>query len=137
MGADTAFDTEEQSDALRENGPYSVLLECAGVELDTLVEPRKALLARFARAALVAGRVRVDYTFLWASMLRVAFYQSTHFDQDTLNEVAELAANGALDLGALIKDVVPIDDAVRIYDTLRDDPMSLGGTVFDWSGEPC
>ncbi|MDA0334682.1 MAG: hypothetical protein O2782_05925 [bacterium] len=26
-----------------------------------------------------------------------------------------------------------IDAAVRIYDCLRDDPMSLGGTVFDWS----
>lgn len=133
MGADAVFDPKKEMDALRENGPYSVLLECAGVALDTLMEPRKALLVRFARAALLAGRVRVDYTFLWASMLRVTFYQSTHFDQDTLNIVASLAADGTVDLGALIKDVVPIDDAVKIYDTLRDDPMSLGGTVFDWT----
>lgn len=133
MGADAAFDTEKEMDVLREHGPYSVLLECAGVELDTLMEPRMALLARFARAGLVAGRVRVDYTFLWASMLRVAFFQSSHFDQETLDVVAGLAADGVLDLGALIKDVVPIDDAVKIYDTLRDDPMSLGGTVFDWT----
>jgi hypothetical protein len=26
-----------------------------------------------------------------------------------------------------------IDDVVGIYDTLRDDPISLGGIVFDWS----
>lgn len=133
MGADTAFEPDEEADALRENGPYSVLLECAGVPLDPLLEPPKPLLARFARAALVAGRFRVDYDFLRASMLRVTFYQSTHFDQPTLQKVTELAEKGTLTPGALVRDVVPIDDAVRIYDTLRDDPMSLGGTVFEWS----
>lgn len=133
MGADAAFDPDEEAEALHENGPYSVLLECAGVPLDPLMEPRKALLARFARVALVAGRFGVEYNFLWASMLRLSFYQSTHFDQPTLDRVTALAAQGTLSLGALIKDVVPIDDAVKMYDTLRDDPMSLGGTVFDWS----
>jgi len=47
--------------------------------------------------------------------------------------VTALAADGALDLTGLVRDIVPIDDAVRVYDTLRDDPMSLGGTVFDWA----
>ena len=109
-----------------------MLLECAGVDIDSLMKPKNALLAPFARVALVAGRFRVDYNFLSASMLRVSFHQSTHFDRPTLDKVAGLAAGGTLDLGALIKDVVPIDAAVAIYDTLRDDPMSLGGTVFDW-----
>ena len=132
LGADAAFDPETEAEALRENGSYSVLLECAGVDIDSLMKPKNALLAPFARVALVAGRFRVDYNFLWASMLRVSFHQSTHFDRPTLDKVAGLAAGGTLDLGALIKDVVPIDAAVAIYDTLRDDPMSLGGTVFDW-----
>lgn len=133
MGADAAFDPESEADALRENGPYSVLLECAGVPLDPLMEPGKALLARFARAALVSGRFRVDYHFLWASLLRVSFFQSTHFDQPTLEQVTAWAGEGKLNLPALIKDVVPIGDAVEMYDRLRDEPMSLGGTVFDWS----
>jgi 2-desacetyl-2-hydroxyethyl bacteriochlorophyllide A dehydrogenase len=133
MGADAVFDPEGEVDALRENGPYSVLLECADAPLDPLMEPGKGLLARFARIALVAGRFRVDYHFLWASILRVSFFQSTHFDQTTLEQVTELAAEGKLNLPALIKDVVPIGDAVGMYDRLRDDPMSLGGTVFDWS----
>lgn len=134
MGADAVFDPVREAEALRENGPYSALLECGGVALDALMEPGKALLARFARVALVAGRFHVAYHFLRASMLRVSFYQSTHFDQSTLEQVTALAAEGALNLRALIKDVVPIEDAVGIYDRLRDEPMSLGGTVFDWSG---
>ena len=91
-----------------------------------------ALLGRFARVALVAGRFRVDYDFLPASMLRVSFHQSTHFDHAALETVTALAAEGTLNLGGLVTDLVPIDDAVRVYDTLRDDPMSLGGTVFNW-----
>jgi len=133
MGADAAFDPVVEAEALRQAGPYSVLLECAGVDLDPLMEGKEALLGRFARVALVAGRFRVEYDFLRASILRLSFYQSTHFDQATLETVTALAADGALDLGGLIRDIVPVDDAVRVYDTLRDDPMALGGTVFDWA----
>lgn len=133
MGADAAFDPEGEAEALCDAGPHQVLLECAGVPLDSLMEPKRALLSRFSRVALVAGRTRVEYNFLWASMLRISFCQSTHFDQSTLDEVTRLAADGRLSLDPLVSDVVPAEDAVRVYDRLRDDPMSVGGTVFDWS----
>ncbi len=135
LGVDAAFDPDAEGEALRQNGPYSAVLECAGVDLDTLLQRQggKALLTRPARVALVSGRVRVEYNFLLASMLQVAFFQSTHFDRPTLEKVAALAGDGVLDLGTLIKDIVPIDEAVKIYDILRDNPMALGGTVFDWS----
>ncbi len=128
MGADAAVDLATAGDL-----ECTALLECAGVEIDSLLDPKRSPLARFARVALVAGRERVDYHFLWASMRRISFYQSSHFDQPTLEEVTALAASGVLDLGAMISDVVPIDDAVAIYDRLRDDPLSVGGTVFDWT----
>ena len=35
--------------------------------------------------------------------------------------------------GGLLHGIFIIDDVVGIYDTLRDDPISLGGIVFDWS----
>lgn len=133
MGADATFDPVVEAEALREAGPFSVLLECAGIDLDSLMEGKPPLLGRFARVALVAGRFRVDYDFLRASILRISFSQSTHFDQAALEAVTALAADGVLDLAGLVKDIVPVDDAVRVYDTLRDDPMSLGGTVFDWA----
>ncbi len=131
MGADEAFHPEDEG--IRESGPYSVLLECAGCDIDPLIEPRKNLLDRFCRAALIAGRFRVEYNFLWASMLRVKFSQSTHFDFPTLEKVTSLASGGVLDLEAFVKDIVPIDRAVATYNMLRDHPMSLGGTVFDWT----
>jgi len=31
--------------------------------------------------------------------------------------------------------VVPIQDAIAIYDTLRDEKQKLLGTVFDWTGD--
>jgi 2-desacetyl-2-hydroxyethyl bacteriochlorophyllide A dehydrogenase len=133
MGADAAFDPESDWDALKGRGPYSAWLECAGADIDTYIKPPDRLLDRFSRVALIAGRIRVEYHFLWASSQRITFYQSTHFDQPTLERVAQFAADGTLNLGALIRDVVSIQDAIGVYDTLRDDPMSLGGTVFDWT----
>ena len=38
-----------------------------------------------------------------------------------------------LQIGPLIRDVVPIAEAVSIYDRLMNQPGSLPGTVFDWS----
>ena len=35
----------------------------------------------------------------------------------------------------LVRDVVPIVDAVSIYDMLRDEKQKLLGTVFDWTGD--
>jgi 2-desacetyl-2-hydroxyethyl bacteriochlorophyllide A dehydrogenase len=132
LGADAAFDPDTEADVLREHGPYSVLLECAGVELDPLMTRPTAVLAPFARVALIAGRFRVDYDFVPASLLRLSFRQSTHFDQPALDAVVALAADGTLNPGALVQEVVPITEAVDIYDRLRDAPMSLGGTVFAW-----
>ncbi|MBT4101198.1 MAG: zinc-binding dehydrogenase [Gemmatimonadetes bacterium] len=134
MGADAVVNLTGADAAEAESDlSCTALLECAGVELDPLLNPKCTPLSRFARVALVAGRERVDYNFLWASMRRIGFFQSTHFDQPTLQTVTELAQTGVLDLEGLISDVVPIDDAVAVYDRLRDDPMSVGGTVFDWT----
>lgn len=130
MGADAAYDPD--GEGLAGDGPYSVLLECAGAGLDDFMGGPQPLLARFGRVALVAGRSRVEYDFLKASMLRVSFYQSTHFDRPTLEKVTSLAADGRLDLGALVQEVLPLEKAVGLYERLRDEPLAVGGTVFDW-----
>ena len=133
LGADDAFDPDAEPKRLFEAGPHQVLLECAGADLDALIQPGQALLDRFARVALIAGRARVEYNFLWASLLRLSLHQSTHFDQPALDAVVAQAAAGTLNLEALVQDVVPVAEAVQVYDELRDDPMARGGTVFDWS----
>jgi hypothetical protein len=46
--------------------------------------------------------------------------------------VCRLVGRGALRLDALLRDVVPVAQAKGVYDTLRDEPSKLLGTVFDW-----
>ena len=37
-----------------------------------------------------------------------------------------------VDITPLLQDVVPVTEARRVYDTLRDAPHELSGTVFIW-----
>lgn len=53
-----------------------------------------------------------------------------HFDRIDLEQVVRLAHRGDIELRPLIRDIVPLDDAVHIYDTLCDNPSQLLGTVF-------
>jgi threonine dehydrogenase-like Zn-dependent dehydrogenase len=53
-----------------------------------------------------------------------------HFDQEDLEQVVRLVGKGAIRVRPLIRDVVPLDDAVRFYDTMRDAPRKLLGMVF-------
>jgi len=44
-----------------------------------------------------------------------------------------MAAEGVLRIGPVIQDVLKIDEAIGVYDVLRDEPGSLFGVVFDWT----
>ncbi len=79
---------------------------------------------------LVAGRYDVKYNFNMAGSAEVDIVHTQHFDQDDLEQVVRLAARGDIRVRPLIRDVVPLDEAVRIYNTLRDNPRQLLGTVF-------
>ena len=67
----------------------------------------------------------VEYHLLKESDLVIKLPQG--FD---LEQVVRLAHRGDIKLRPLVRDVVALDDAVRIYDTLRDAPSQLLGTVF-------
>ena len=62
-------------------------------------------------------------------------YSTAHFVQDDLDQVLRLVLKDAIRLKELVRDIVPIGEAVEIYDTLRDNKRKLLGTVFDWAGE--
>lgn len=81
---------------------------------------------------LIAGRSRVEYTFNLGQRREVTVRQTSHFDRDDLGSLCELVRRRAVSIGALIRDVVPITQAGAVYDTLRDSPGKLLGTVFVW-----
>ena len=59
--------------------------------------------------------------------------QNSHFDNDDLANLCRLVARGMVKIEPLVQDIVPVSHAQHIYDTLRDEPSKLFGTIFDWS----
>jgi len=140
LGANHAIDNTGDAawPALAELAPFDVLLECSGGDvLDRILgpAPSRGLMRKPSRAVFVAGRreVTIDFNKAFACKLQCQF--TGHFDQDDLEQVLRLAGDGRILLAPLVREVVPIGDAIRIYDTLRDDKSALLGTVFDWTGD--
>ena len=84
------------------------------------------------RVLIIAGRNDVSYSFNAGQGSEVAMLHAGHFVQSDLEHVVRLVNRQAINLRPLIKDVVPIDDALAKYDTLRDEPNKLLGTIFVW-----
>jgi 2-desacetyl-2-hydroxyethyl bacteriochlorophyllide A dehydrogenase len=140
MGADFVCDnTDERAwKLLADMPPFSVCLECSGADvLDNVIGTRgnKGVLERHARLVLVAGRFETAFNFNAASGRRLVTYSTSHFEQVDLEQVLRLGLKGRLHLKALVRDVVPITEAISVYDTLRDEKQKLLGTVFDWTGD--
>jgi threonine dehydrogenase-like Zn-dependent dehydrogenase len=115
--------------------PFSVVLEASGANvLDEIIGATwgAGLIAPRARVLIIAGRDQVTYNFNAAQGHEVAVLHAGHFDQSDLEQVTRHAAAGRLKIRPLIQDVVPISEAPRIYETLRDRPNDLLGTVFIW-----
>jgi len=74
----------------------------------------------------------VTYTFNLAQGREITFKQNSHFDKGDLAELCRLVERGLVRIGPLIREVVCVEEAPRIYDTLRDAPSQLLGTVFFW-----
>jgi threonine dehydrogenase-like Zn-dependent dehydrogenase len=74
----------------------------------------------------------VNYTFNCGQCREIVIKQNSHFDRFELGEICRLVARGMVRIAPLIQYVVPATEAKRIYDTLRDEPNKLFGTVFDW-----
>ena len=112
------------------DGTFDAVIDVAGVEgmEDQLI---RALKSR-GRLLLIAGRFDVEYTFNLGQAHEITIRQNTGYDRDDLANLCRLIRRGLVDIAPLLQDVVPVMDASRIYDTLRDDPHELSGTVFVW-----
>ena len=111
-------------------GGFDAVIDFAGVpgmedKLIMSVRPQ-------GRVILVAGRWEVNYTFRTGQGQEITIKQNSHFDRDDLQNLCRLVGRGLIQIAPLIQDVVPANEAPRIYATLRDDSSQLMGTVFEW-----
>ena len=112
------------------DGTFDAVIDFAGVpgmedQLISAVRQR-------GRVVFIAGRDKVTYTFNLGQGREIQLKQNSHFDRDDLQNLCRLVDRGLVKIGPLVRDVVPVNDAKRIYDTLRDTPNELLGTVFVW-----
>ena len=110
---------------------FHVVLDVAGVpgmeqKLIAAARPRGTVL-------FIAGRFKVEYPFNLGQRREITLKQNSHFDQSDLDNLCRLVQQSMVRLAPLIRDTVPVAEAKRVYDTLRDEPARLFGTVFDWS----
>ena len=112
------------------DGAFDALIDVAGVAgmEDRMI---RALRSR-GRLLLIAGRFHVHYTFNLGQAREITIRQNTGYDRDDLANLCRLIRRGLVDIAPLLQDIVPVTEARRVYDTLRDAPHELLGTVFIW-----
>lgn len=112
------------------NGNYDVVMDFAGAA--DMVTPMIQACKTRGRLLLVAGRFDVNYTFNVAQFKEISILQCSHFTRDDLDNLCRLLRQGSIRIAPLIRHRVSVNDASQIYDLLRDEPMRLLGTVFEW-----
>ena len=109
---------------------FDAVMDFAGVP--GMVTPMIQACKVRGRLLLVAGRFDVDYTFNVGQHKEISILQCSHFTCDDLENLCRLLRQGSVRIAPLIRHRVSVEEAPQIYEWLRDDPMRLLGTVFQW-----
>lgn len=112
------------------NGVYDAVMDFAGVP--DMVTPMVQACNTRGRLLLVAGRFDVNYTFNVGQFKEISILHCSHFTRDDLDNLCRFLRQGSIRISPLIRHKVPLDDVPQIYRWLRDEPMRLLGTVFEW-----
>ena len=113
-----------------QDGEFDAVMDFAGVP--EMVTPMIHACKTRGRLLLVAGRFDVNYTFNVGQGKEISILQCSHFTCDDLENLCRLLRQGSVKIAPLIRHRVSIDEAPQIYNWLRDEPMRLLGTVFQW-----
>lgn len=85
------------------------------------------------RLVVMAGNWEVVYSCNAAQASELALLHAVHFSLEDQQETIAAIAAGALHVRPLIQSIVPVQSIVSTYETLRDEPSRLCGTIFDWA----
>ena len=112
------------------DGSYDAVMDFAGVP-DMVTSMIQACKTR-GRLLLVAGRFDVNYTFNVGQFKEIGILQCSHFTRDDLENLCRFLRQGSIKIAPLIRHRVNLTEVPQIYRWLRDEPMRLLGTVFEW-----
>ena len=113
------------------DGSFDALIDVAGVAgmEDRMI---RALRSR-GRLLLIAGRFHVHYTFNLGQAREITIRQNTGYDRDDLANLCRLIRpRPGRYRPRCSRTLCRWTEARRVYDTLRDAPQELLGTVFVW-----
>lgn len=113
-----------------QEGSFDAVMDFAGVP--DMVTPMIQACKTRGRLLLVAGRFDVNYTFNVGQHKEISILQCSHFTCDDLENLCRLLRQGSVKIAPLIRHRVRVDEAPQIYRWLRDEPMRVLGTVFQW-----
>ena len=129
--AEQVFNTSGDGwDTQIHDGAFDAVMDFAGVP--DMVTPMIRACKTRGRLLLVAGRFDVNYTFNIGQFKEISILQCSHFTCDDLENLCRFLRQGSIKIAPLIQHRVHIDEAPQIYRWLRDEPMRLLGTVFQW-----
>ncbi|MDE0481342.1 MAG: zinc-binding dehydrogenase [Candidatus Poribacteria bacterium] len=112
------------------DGSYDAVMDFAGVP--DMVTPMIQACKTRGRLLLVAGRFDVNYTFNVGQFKEIGILQCSHFTRDDLENLCRFLRQGSIKIAPLIRHKVNLNEVPQIYRWLRDEPMRLLGTVFEW-----
>ena len=129
--AETVLNTGGNAwDSQIQEGTFDAVMDFAGVP--DMVTPMIRACKTRGRLLLVAGRFDVNYNFNTGQHREISILQCSHFTCDDLENLCRLLRQGSVKIAPLIRHRVPLAEAPHIYRWLRDEPMRLLGTVFQW-----
>ena len=129
--AEQVFNTSGDSwETQIQEGEFDAVMDFAGVP--DMVTPMIQACKVRGRLLLVAGRFDVNYTFNVGQHKEISILQCSHFTCDDLENLCRLLRQGSVKIAPLIRHRVSVNEAPQLYRLLRDEPMRLLGTVFQW-----
>ena len=134
LGAHITIDISDPLayDVLKEKGPYDRIVDACGAAPLFEDIAGNGLLAQRGIIGALAVRGKVEFQWGMLHGLEGGIEVSCHFGLEDLEIIVHFLRLGIMRLEPLISHHVPIMEAPRIYDIMRDHPAELLGVIFNW-----
>lgn len=120
-------------DRLQDGAPYDCVIDACNLDSFLLDLVEHNVLAHGGVMGILA--VHTHMTFHWSllHMKEASIEVSCHFGLDDLKVLHHFMRQDIIKVEPVITHFKPIDEALGVYEALRDKPGELMGIVFDWT----